>query len=91
MKKSLWFLTIFTFHVWAEEAPRPNIFDPTPESHVFAEQSLLEQYLRDQKPSTFKYYQRLDATAQKQVFEAHRNDQDKDITELVLVVYRRNR
>jgi hypothetical protein len=48
----------------------------------------LAEYLRDQKPGTFRYYERLDNPGRKKVLDQLLADQAQDLTELVIQVYR---
>ncbi|WP_223788275.1 hypothetical protein [Marinicella meishanensis] len=67
-----------------------------PESNLFAmNQTLnfdsLEQltaYIKDHKPSTYRYYERLNTQAKKRVLNQHQADQQLDLTEVVLQEYR---
>ena len=68
-----------------------NLFSISNQALIFESEVQLENFIKSNKPSTFKYYDRLDQQAKKQVFKKHLDNQDKDITEIVLQVYRTNR
>ncbi|WP_154223586.1 hypothetical protein [Marinicella rhabdoformis] len=97
MKKQLT-ITAFVFFsgiVVGETANDPsverNLFAISQPVLTFQDEIELVNYIKSNKPSTFKYYDRLDQQAKKQVFKKHQEEQSKDITEIVLQIYRTHR
>lgn len=80
---------------WAETVNEPeqarNIFAASQSVQRFTDEQQLLEYIKVNKPSTFRYYDRLDQQAKKQVFKKHQENQTQDITEIVLLVYRKHR
>ena len=68
-----------------------NIFAVNQAVESFSNQNQLNEYLKSNKPSTFRYFDRLNFQAKKQVLKKHQENQAQDITEIVLHVYRTNR
>lgn len=68
-----------------------NIFAVSQTVRTFSDEQQLLEYIKSNKPSTFRYYDRLDQQAKKQVFKKHQENQTQDITEIVLQVYRQHR
>lgn len=77
-------------------ASTPTLTQDYSDSNLFAlNQSIefdsLEQltdYIKNHKPSTYRYYERLNTKAKKRVLDQHQADQKLDITEVVLQEYR---
>jgi len=48
----------------------------------------LTAYIKDHKPSTYRYFERLNTQAQKRVLDQHQANQQLNLTEVVLKEYR---
>jgi hypothetical protein len=89
MKNTLLLILIITsVNALADEIYEQDLFAvETKQIKLKTEQQFIN-FIQTNMPSTFVYYQRLDSHAQKRVFKSHQNNEDKDITELVLTEYR---
>ncbi len=75
--------------VGAQQMYENNLFGETPVKTVFETEQQLAEYIKANKPSTFRYFERLSFSGKKQVFEYHQENTDQDITEVVIKVYRK--
>ncbi len=76
-----------TSHLHAEDMVNHDLFT---NNQVLKFESLeqLSEYIKKNKPSTYRYFERLAIPARKRVFHQHQADQQLDITEMVLQEYR---
>lgn len=74
-----------------DQSVERNLFAIAKPAITFEDEIQLVNYIKSNKPSTFRYYDRLNQQAKKQVFKKHQEEQNKDITEIVLQVYRTHR
>lgn len=74
----------------AQQAYENNLFELQPSQQVFESEQQLAEYIKANKPSTFLYFDRLSLTAKKRVFEHHQENTEKDITEVIINVYRKH-
>ena len=72
----------------AQEIYENSLFGVQQDSQQFASLDEMVTYIKDRKPTTFVYYDRLSQPAKKQVFQLHQQEPETDITELILKVYR---
>lgn len=81
-------LLLFSISISAQESYERNLFTLQTEQKVFSTEQQMSVYLKDNKASTFHYFERLDISAQKRVFEFHQKNPDQDITDVVIQIYR---
>lgn len=79
--------TVFT--VFGQEVYENDLFALESEVLVFSSTAELADHLKVNMPSTYMYFERLNVTAQKRVFEQYRENTSKDITEIILTEYRK--
>ena len=78
----------FMSEVYALEIYENSLFGLPQERNQFESLDEMAAFIKDQKPTTYTYFDRLSQPARKQVFELHQQQPDQDITELILKVYR---
>lgn len=89
MKKIITMLLLVLFYsLNADEIYEQNLFAVETKKVSFQSEQQFIDYLRTNMPSTYMYFQRLNATAQKKVFSTLQENIDQDITEIVLNEYR---
>jgi hypothetical protein len=90
MNKLFCLLLIFLLatSVHSQETDDENIFAYSNSSIEFKSESEMQTYLKKEKSSTFFYYEKLSDSLKKKVFIKHKEDSTKDLTEIVLTVYR---
>ena len=90
MKKALmlWCMVSCSCCLHAQEVYENNLFDVSEPNYSFASESDLVQYLKTNKVSTYLYYERLSYAAQQRVFKHHKENTNRDITEIVIFEYR---
>lgn len=76
------------FSVQAQEVYENNLFNTQPSRLIFNSEEQMVSYLEKNKPSTFRYFQRLSFVQQKQVFKQHQANPQADITDIVVKAYR---
>ena len=72
----------------AQDTYDSGLFNTEQSLPSFATTTDLTEYLRDQMPGTFRYYERLDTPSRKKVLDQLLTNQDQDLTEIVIQVYR---
>ncbi len=86
MKKALTTLLFMACCSHAQQTPETDLF--TMELVQLDSVDQLTVYIRDNKPTTYRYYERLTLPARKRVLQQHQADQKLDLTEMVLEEYR---
>ncbi len=81
-------IAVTSLSVKADTVIETGLFDQAAENFAFESASQLEEHIKTNMPSTYLYFERLNAMAKKRVFQHHQENTDKDITEIVLVEYR---
>jgi hypothetical protein len=79
-------LNLLCFTVWAQNTEDQNIFALTKVS--FTSEDEMANYLKKNKPSTYAYFNRLSNLNKSKAFRKHQDDGDKDLTEIILTLYR---
>ena len=64
-----------------------NLFSQ-PEVVTIDSQEQLISYLQNNKPRTFQYFERLSLRARKQVLKQHQEQPKKDLSDIIIRVYR---
>lgn len=82
----LFSLTLLQITVEAQEGDDQNIFTQSKVS--FVTENEMANYLKNKKPSAYLYYQKLSGLNQSKVFRRHQSNKDKDLTEIILTIYR---
>ncbi|MFC3192674.1 hypothetical protein ACFODZ_00340 [Marinicella sediminis] len=72
----------------AQETNDTGLFATGQPLPAFQSTKDLTDYLKNEMPGTFRYYERLDTTSRKKVLEQLLADADSDLTEIVIQVYR---
>ena len=72
----------------AQDVYDNGLFNTDQQLPSFSTTTDLTEFLRDQMPGTFRYYERLDNVARKKVLDQILANQDQDLTEIVIQVYR---
>ncbi len=75
--------------VFADEVYEQNLFATETKKVSFQTEQQFIEYLKTNMPSTYVYFQRLNAPAQKRVYSEHKENTSDDITEIVLNEYRK--
>lgn len=90
MKKLVWlcFVGCYFSPVDAQQGYENNIFGLSQEQKLFATEQQLSEYIKTNKPSTFRYFERLSISGKRKVFEQYKNNPTQDITEVIVRVYR---
>lgn len=90
MKKLIMALLIYTtMTVSAQQTIEYSLFNGNETVQTFKSENHLAEYIKSNKPSTYLYFERLSSMAKKRVFQKHQEDQQQDITEIVLAVYKK--
>ncbi|TDR23576.1 hypothetical protein [Marinicella litoralis] len=82
------FIICMSFSVAAEVVYDNDLFNAQAEKLVFDSEAKLAAYIKLNMPSTYLYFERLDSMSKKRVFQRHQENQNKDLTEIVLLEYR---
>ena len=85
---SLLLFTQITFSTNAIQTVDENIFAYTNTDIQFSSEADMTEFIKSEKPSTFVYFNRLSDSLKKKVFRKHQEDISKNLTEIVLTIYR---
>lgn len=77
-----------SFEIKANDVYKDGLFTQQARTLNFDSESKLAEHIKSNMPSTYLYYDRLTTMAKKRVFEHHKENLNKDITEIVLIEYR---
>jgi hypothetical protein len=72
----------------AQDVYDNGLFNTEQQLPLFNSTQDLTEYLQQQMPGTFRYYERLDMPARKKVLDQLLANEDQDLTEIVIQVYR---
>lgn len=86
MKKAFTVLLFIACGSHAQEVPDSDLFGIKLVQLDSVEQ--LTVHIRDNKPTTYRYYERLTLSARKRLLQQYQENQNLDLTEMVLQEYR---
>ena len=81
-------LTLITFSTYAQESKDENIFAYSNSDIQFSSEIEMIEFIQNEKPSTYFYFNKLSDSLKKKVMRKHQEDPSKDLTEIVLTIYR---
>jgi hypothetical protein len=81
-------LSLITFSTEAQESKDENIFAYSNSDIQFSTETEMIAFIQNEKPSTYIYFKKLSDSLKKKVFRKHQEDLNKDLTEIVLTIYR---
>ncbi len=84
---TLMIMVVLGGQIRAQDITESDLFGMN-QTHQFETIDQMAAYIKDQKPTTYRYYLRLNAPARKRVWQQLQADQNSDITEMVLEEYR---
>ena len=89
MQKALTLLVLVVIggHLQAQDITNSDLFGMN-QSNQFETVEHMTAFIKDQKPTTYRYYERLTTTARKRVWQQLQANKSLDITEIVLEEYR---
>jgi hypothetical protein len=91
MKKVMLWVILLSCSVSIEaQVYENNLFGKKPQQLSFESEQQMVEYIKTNKPSTFRYFERLDYTAKKKVFQQHQENATQDITDIIIRVYRQH-